>query len=554
MDPRKARVARALSSSRPTIGPSPGRGADRREEPDVTDLSEVGARGGEVSLAESRRKRRARIARRAAMVAAADAAAEALTEGQPEEPEEARQVEAGGVLASAAAARAGSSAVGAGAKRAVASVRGFSRGFDEGLGRPPRKTRLEGARRRVTKVVTMKSSGAASAAPVRAEVSSPIARFAAGEPVLPRHVRARRKGPGGWLAGAALALVTPVAAFALLLGLAALGGAAGGAVLGGGSRSASVEGLPGWFTSEMVLAALEMQEQYGHPAGCTIAQALVESGSGGTPSQLAREDHNLFGMKWWSGYAGAPEVEGPSSYPTMEEKDGVMYWVDAQFIRFKSAADCIRFRSNNFLQGSRYADNPTIKSAIEQGSSDLMAEGLKEAGWATSSSYVESIKTMMDAYQLRRFDTMTPETWMQIQASGSNAEYLASDALARHIKDCTERVGSPGPGLCAKWVSEVYKRAGCGYPPGNACDMYYAFCTSSDRSELKVGMTVGVPSYAGDPTGMGQIYGHVAIYIGGGMVRENIGAIHTQPLDNWIAHYGNTHEVRWGYPPGVQGK
>lgn len=550
MDPRKARVARAAASSRQTIGPSPKRGSEPRVEDGPAVLAEVGELGGQVSLAESRRKRRARIARRAAITAAATAAEKGLTKDQPDPPKEASQIELGFEVAAVGTA----AVVKKDAKRAGASARGFAEGFREGLGRPRRKSPFERAKRRVTKVVTMKSSGAAAGAPVRAEASSPLSRFAAGEPVLARKGPRRRKGPLGAIAGAVAALMAPLAAGAFLLGVIALAGAVAGGVLGGGSRNASVEGLPEWFTSEMVMAALEMQEEYGHPAGCTIAQALVESGSGGVPSQLAREDHNLFGMKWWSGYSGAPEVEGPSPYPTMEEVDGVMHWVDAQFIRFKSAADCIRFRSNTFLQGSRYADNPLIRRAIEEGSSDLMAEGLKDAGWATSSSYVQSLKSMMDSYQLRSFDSMTPETWAQIQASGSNAEYQASDALARHIADCTEQVGSPGPGLCAMWVSQVYQRAGCGYPAGNACDMYYAFCTSSDRSKLKVGMTVGVPSYAGDPTGMGQVYGHVAIYIGGGMVRENIGRVKTTPLENWIAYYGNTHEVRWGYPPGVQGK
>lgn len=547
MDARKARVARAMASTKATIGPRRPR---QPESEAPGDLSEVGSRPGETSLAESRRKRRARIAHRAAMAAAAHAAGNALTEDQPDPPKEASQIELGAEAAAVGTA----AAVKKGAKRAGASARGFAEGFREGLGRPQRKGPFERAKRRVTKVVTMKSSGAAAGAPVRAEASSPLSRFAAGEPVLARKGPRRRKGPLRAIAGAVAALMAPLAAGALLLGVIAMAGAVAGGVLGGGSRNASVEGLPEWFTSEMVMAALEMQEEYGHPAGCTIAQALVESGSGGVPSQLAREDHNLFGMKWWSGYSDSPEVEGPSPYPTMEEIDGVMHWVDAQFIRFKSAADCIRFRSNTFLQGSRYAENPLIKRAIEEGSSDLMAEGLKDAGWATSSSYVQSLKSMMDSYQLRSFDSMTPETWAQIQASGSNAEYLASDAIAQHIVNCTEQVGSPGPGLCAKWVSEVYKRAGCGYPSGNACDMYYAFCTSSDRSKLKVGMTVGVPSYAGDPTGMGQVYGHVAIYIGGGMVRENIGRVKRTPLENWIAYYGNTHEVRWGYPPGVQGK
>lgn len=35
--------------------------------------------------------------------------------------------------------------------------------------------------------------------------------------------------------------------------------------------------------------------------------------------------------------------------------------------------------------------------------------------------------------------------------------------------------------------------------------------------------------------------------MGNGMVRDNIGSITDTPLDQWIATYGNYHEVRWGF-------
>ena len=60
-------------------------------------------------------------------------------------------------------------------------------------------------------------------------------------------------------------------------------------------RKATVEGLPPYITYDMVVAALECQEEYGHPAGCTLAQIIVESGKGETMSLLATRDRNLFG-------------------------------------------------------------------------------------------------------------------------------------------------------------------------------------------------------------------------------------------------------------------
>ena len=58
--------------------------------------------------------------------------------------------------------------------------------------------------------------------------------------------------------------------------------------------------------------------------------------------------------------------------------------------------ECIRFRSRVFLQASHYRNNALIKEAIAEHSSDKMAEGLKDAGWATSSTYDETLKSILD--------------------------------------------------------------------------------------------------------------------------------------------------------------
>ncbi len=104
---------------------------------------------------------------------------------------------------------------------------------------------------------------------------------------------------------------------------------------------------------------------------------------------------------------------------------------------------------------------------------------------------------------------------------------------------------SPGRNLCAMWVSQVFSRAGLGYPEGNAYDMFWQWCNRSDLRDLKVGMIVAVPSHT--YTYMGGIYGHVCIYIGGGMVMDNTGYVRTMPLNEWLAHYTTTYSPRWGW-------
>ena len=142
--------------------------------------------------------------------------------------------------------------------------------------------------------------------------------------------------------------------------------------------------------------------------------------------------------------------------------------------------------------------------------------------------------------------------------TGGGQDYASAEPWQQNIYNQALSTPSPGAGWCAKWVSTVYYNAGLPYPGGDADDMYRNWCHSSDRSQLKVGMMIAVDqyittghAYAGyTPDGRPLSY-HVGIYMGNGMVRDNIGAITDTPLDEWIATYGNYHEVRWGFPPGV---
>ena len=111
---------------------------------------------------------------------------------------------------------------------------------------------------------------------------------------------------------------------------------------------------------------------------------------------------------------------------------------------------------------------------------------------------------------------------------------------------------TPSPGLnwCAAWVTNVFRNAGVGYFGGNACDMFNAWCYSSDRSALQVGMIVADSSHSGTGT-PGLLYGHVGIYVGGGIVMSNEGSITSKSLDAFIRFYGTGSGVRWGWLGGI---
>lgn len=166
-----------------------------------------------------------------------------------------------------------------------------------------------------------------------------------------------------------------------------------------------LDGLPVYITDEMISTARAMHQEYGHPTGCTIAQIIQESGQGTHLSRLAEEDNNLFGMKWSDSFAGKHGIVGPATWGTNEEYGGETVSIADVFIEFESQKACIEFRSSVFLQSSTYADNPTIRRAIETNNSALMAWGLQDAGWATDSAYAEHLITVMDRYDLYRFDS-----------------------------------------------------------------------------------------------------------------------------------------------------
>ena len=324
--------------------------------------------------------------------------------------------------------------------------------------------------------------------------------------------------------------------------------------IGAAQAQANLDGLPPYITADMVRTSIECQEEYGHPAGCTIAQVIAESGVGDHLSGLASEPHfNLFGIKWSDRFKGEPEVTGSTAWGTKEEYADGTVDVTALFTDFTSHGDCIRFRSRVMLSMPRYATNELIVRAIEERDSMVMAEGLKDAGWATSSSYVATLKNIIETYDLTRFDRMTVEDWDKLIASGGTGqEYEASSEVQRRIADAARSTPATPANYCAMWVSNVYRNAGLGYIGGNACDQYRAWCHSSDRSALEVGMLIGVDSYPGNYAG--QIYGHVGIYVGDGIVLGNEGGrIVERTLDDFIRVYGGTCEVRWGYPSSVTG-
>ena len=102
-----------------------------------------------------------------------------------------------------------------------------------------------------------------------------------------------------------------------------------------------------------------------------------------------------------------------------------------------------------------------------------------------------------------------------------------------------------GNGYCAKWTNSVYVNAGYPHPDGNACDLYWKYCNISNLDFMEPGMIIGVPSHT--RSSLGRIYGHVAIYMGDGLVRHNINTVETTSLSSWLAYYQTTYAAKCGW-------
>lgn len=150
------------------------------------------------------------------------------------------------------------------------------------------------------------------------------------------------------------------------------------------------------------IAVAEMQRT-GVPASITLAQGIIESGSG--LSTLAVDGNNHFGIKCHNNWKGG----------TMKMDDDRK---DECFRTYDSPEQSFRDHSD-FL---RYRDRYKFLFDLERRDYKGWAFGLKQAGYATDPSYANKLIRCIEQYDLSRFDVLTNEELANMPESPTKLE------------------------------------------------------------------------------------------------------------------------------------
>lgn len=132
--------------------------------------------------------------------------------------------------------------------------------------------------------------------------------------------------------------------------------------------------------------AIYQMVTYGIPASITLAQGILESGSGN--SELARKANNHFGIKCHSAWTGKKAYHD-------DDRKGECFRV------YPSARESYEDHSL-FLKRSRYAELFELKIDDYK----RWARGLKKCGYATDPSYARRLINLIEENKLDRFDAI----------------------------------------------------------------------------------------------------------------------------------------------------
>lgn len=141
------------------------------------------------------------------------------------------------------------------------------------------------------------------------------------------------------------------------------------------------------YVEKFAPLAMDEMRKFNIPASITLAQGILESGSG--KSQLSAKSNNHFGIKCHKGWKG----------------DRVYHDDDAKgecFRKYKYSATSYQDHSLFLSTRFRYALLFKLKKNDYKG----WAKGLRKAGYATDPKYPNKLISFIEKYQLYRYDDL----------------------------------------------------------------------------------------------------------------------------------------------------
>jgi hypothetical protein len=154
------------------------------------------------------------------------------------------------------------------------------------------------------------------------------------------------------------------------------------------------------------VTAIEQMNSHAIPASITLAQGILESGSGN--SELAKTANNHFGIKCHTTW------NGKTFYQDDDAKDEC-------FRSYDNAALSYEDHSLFLTTRDRYAGLFQLKLTDYSG----WAKGLKSAGYATNPKYAELLITIIEKHNLAQYDLM-PNLPGEVEREKQKEELTAS--------------------------------------------------------------------------------------------------------------------------------
>lgn len=191
--------------------------------------------------------------------------------------------------------------------------------------------------------------------------------------------------------------------------------------------------------------AIQEMHLYQIPASITLAQGILESGSG--TSALAVESNNHFGIKChvkWNGL---------KTYHDDDEKKEC-------FRKYDSPFESFRDHSLFLAERKRYSFLFELRKTDYKG----WAKGLQQAGYATSKTYSKKLIELVKNYSLDQYDTKKPKKKTKFKKDNYTVKPSLNISEQNFIKYVVVQDGQSLNDIAEKydvWLWEILKYNEC---------------------------------------------------------------------------------------------